>query len=417
MLRSNGVAYIGLVASLGLSSGVLAQSASAQPAPSAQSAPSAKASSAKASAKAVVPVAMVTTTAVNVRSGPSASTSAVTWVKANTRLTGTVTNGWLKISSPSQFAGRYVSARYVKPADASSVIVNDVINVHTNVRLSNVRTGPSVNAPLSTTIPMNTKLTGTVTNGWLAIASPKNLAGRYISMNIVTRDVVPVPTTPTTPTTPSPTNPGIPGIDVSNYTTQTDFGDFKKAGKMFAIAKISEGEYYTNPKYAAQKVAAARQGMAFAPYIFMNPATSTGEAHIDFALSKGASWSRNTNGQLPFMLDYEWNPYKSVAGGDMCFGMSQGQMKAHIVSAENAVKAKTGSYAGIYTAPQWWNKCVGTMDVSSYPLWDASYTTKPVLPRSWSKATFWQTGASSGYDTDIFLGSVHDLWNLGVKGF
>lgn len=61
-------------------------------------------------------VAAVTTTSgktkyasTNIRTGPSTAYTAVKQVPLGTAVTGTEANGWIKITSPSTLAGRYIA--------------------------------------------------------------------------------------------------------------------------------------------------------------------------------------------------------------------------------------------------------------------------------------------------------------------
>lgn len=72
-------------------------------------APLASAATAAPAATATASVTRATTAVTNVRSAASTTSSIVGKLSANTKITGTLTNGWVKISTPTTFAGRYVS--------------------------------------------------------------------------------------------------------------------------------------------------------------------------------------------------------------------------------------------------------------------------------------------------------------------
>lgn len=121
-----------------------------------------------------------TRTSVNVRSGPSTSYSIVGGYPKGTKVTGTMSNGWLNLGS-----GRYI---------AGSVLVTSPPDSETVVRYtrttSNVRSGPSTSYNVVGSHSKGTKLTGTLTsNGWLNTGSSRYVSGSVLSTEAPGDDV------------------------------------------------------------------------------------------------------------------------------------------------------------------------------------------------------------------------------------
>ena len=112
---------------------------------------------------------MVTTTGVNVRSGPGTSYGVVGGYAKDTTLTGTMTgHGWLKVAT-----NRYVHDSNLKDAGSSQV------TRYTRTAV-NVRTGPGTHHTIAGSYATGTELTGNTSNGWLRIA-----ANRYVAESVL----------------------------------------------------------------------------------------------------------------------------------------------------------------------------------------------------------------------------------------
>ena len=117
-----------------------------------------------ASAEASTTVTRYAAQTTNVRSGPSTSYSRVGTISAKTKVTGTLTNGWIKVTSPTRYAGRYIS---------NSVLTSTAPATTTTPPATS---GTSAWAGYKTTyyynnagraigkVPVNTKVTGKILN-------------------------------------------------------------------------------------------------------------------------------------------------------------------------------------------------------------------------------------------------------------
>lgn len=216
---------------------------------------------------------------------------------------------------------------------------------------------------------------------------------------------------------------GVAGIDISSHTTTNDWSGWKNAGIKFIYMKATEGTIYKNPQWANQYTGSYNNGFLRGSYHFANPSlTNSGADQANYFIQNGGNWT-NDGHTLPGAVDLEWNPYKSLANGNMCYGLTQTQMTSWINDFVSTYKQKTGINPVIYTANAWWKTCVGSTNYSQNPLWLASYTTTPgTIPTSWSNAgtnqMIWQNAAvdSKGYDTNIFNGTLTQLKQFALTG-
>ncbi len=213
------------------------------------------------------------------------------------------------------------------------------------------------------------------------------------------------------------TSPTLNGIDVSSFQhpgaaypngAPINWTQVAGAGYDFAAIKATEGNYYTNPYYAGDAAAATAAGLYVSAYEFANPADSSGLVAAEYTVQNAGNYK--VGGQyLPLMLDMEYNPYKTVAGGDECYGLTPAQMVTWITDYMTEVTTVTGAAPIIYTPTNWWNLCTGSSSAfGSDLLWIPAYSsgTPGTLPAGWTTWTFWQytsSGAVPGITGSVDL--------------
>lgn len=196
------------------------------------------------------------------------------------------------------------------------------------------------------------------------------------------------------------TSPTLNGIDVASFQhpngAAINWTQVAGAGYSFAAIKATEGNYYVNPYYAGDAAAATAAGLYVSAYEFANPADSTGTAAADYTAQNAGNYKVGGQ-QLPLMLDLEYNPYTSVAGGDECYGLTPSAMVSWISSFMTEATTITGAAPIIYTPTNWWNLCTGSSAAfGSDMLWIPAYSvsTPGPLPAGWGTWTFWQYTSS-----------------------
>jgi len=131
------------------------------------------------------------------------------------------------------------------------------------------------------------------------------------------------------------------GIDISNYQANINLGEVAKEGFSWVEAKVSEGNHYKDPTWAANQSAAGQANLPIIGYHYANAS--------DDPASQVQTWQAN-GGPNVCMIDFEDN---------------SGNIDNYwaLVNAFNAAGIKVAlSYI-----PQWyWNK-IGSPDLSKVP--------------------------------------------------
>ena len=128
---------------------------------------------ADASAVTSAQVTRYTTATTNIRSAASTSSTRVTSVSAGTKITGTLTNGWVKIASPTNLAGRYVSDSVL----TSTAPAASILNAWAGYTRTPLLTSAGASAG---TIAANTPLTGKLSGSYFVITTG-TYAGKKVS--------------------------------------------------------------------------------------------------------------------------------------------------------------------------------------------------------------------------------------------
>jgi cell wall-associated NlpC family hydrolase len=168
---------------------------------------------------AVADSVMTATTAVNVRSGASTTSSVVGLLEAGNSVTalGPSANGWTKVSYNGRTA--YVSTSYLKSAGitTSAPATTGASVTATTLESVNVRTGPAITSGVVTVLlkGQSITVTGVTQNGYNQLADGNWVSSAWIMVAATLPTTLPTPTVAPTPTvtpkpTPTPTTPAPP---------------------------------------------------------------------------------------------------------------------------------------------------------------------------------------------------------------
>ncbi|WP_432833107.1 GH25 family lysozyme [Dactylosporangium sp. CA-092794] len=223
--------------------------------------------------------------------------------------------------------------------------------------------------------------------------------------------------------------PGVPGapagysvlgVDVSSHDHSQfpiDWPGVAASGVKFAYVKASEGQFYTNPYFHDDNVAAKAAGLLTGAYAFGRPDLRDPVGEANFFIDH-AEWRNDAQTLVPF-LDLEW-PYSSLKLPD-CYGLTPAEMVAWIHAYADRVRARTGRAMMIYTNLNWWNPCTGNdTSFASNPLDIANWSGNPPttnLPSGWSTFAIWQyaggnNSLAGNYDKNAFNGDYAALTRL-----
>ncbi len=108
----------------------------------------------------------VITDGLKARSGPSTTDSILGVLDKGSRAIGIVTNGWLEFTYNGKTA--YCSAEYLEVSTAPEGVPDSTASkTYTTTENVKARSGPGTTNPALGTLDKGTKVTGTVSNGWL----------------------------------------------------------------------------------------------------------------------------------------------------------------------------------------------------------------------------------------------------------
>lgn len=197
--------------------------------------------------------------------------------------------------------------------------------------------------------------------------------------------------------------PTVPGLDVSYYQGTIDWSAVHKAGKVFAITRVSDGTTFIDPKFGENWKGMKSVGMIRGVYQFFRP-NQDPIAQADLMLAQLKAVGGLQADDLPPVMDME------VSGG-----LAPSAIQANMQKWLTYVEQKTGRKPIIYTAA-FMSGNVGTGFVK-YPLWVANYGVScPTMPSSWKQWVMWQSGStgkvagiSGNIDVDEFNGTLSDL--------
>lgn len=201
-----------------------------------------------------------------------------------------------------------------------------------------------------------------------------------------------------------PTNT-LQGIDVSHYQGTVNWSSVKKAGIVFAFAKATDGNTYTDPQFHTNWQAMQAAGILRGAYHFYETNDDPVTQAQNFIKAVGSLAAND----LPPVVDIEI--FKGAYGA----ASVAANLQTWLDTVEKALSRKPM----IYTNTSFWNTTINR-DFSKYPLWIAEYgVSQPKIPSSWKSWAFWQSsqsgsvaGVTDSVDTDVFAGTMSDLLSL-----
>jgi len=203
------------------------------------------------------------------------------------------------------------------------------------------------------------------------------------------------------------------GVDVSVYDGNVDWAALKSSGRVFGIAKATEGSTLTDGEFATNWPAMKSAGITRSAYHFFHCDTDPG-AEASFFLGVMGPLEP---GDLPPSLDFEDTTTCTPATG-----------VAMAITWLDAVASATGTTPILYTSVRVLSSFDGTAAFAGHAqLWVASRgVTCPSLPSPFTAWSFWQyslTGTAPGLpnsngmaDLDELDGDMTTLMGLTLGG-
>lgn len=191
------------------------------------------------------------------------------------------------------------------------------------------------------------------------------------------------------------------GIDVSSWQGSIDWNAVAASGKVFAVARVSDG-FYEDQDFEANWSGIKSVGMIRGVYQFFRP-NDDPIAQADLLLGKIGALEP---GDLAPVIDVE---DADGVGADF--------FRSQIGAWVQHVEAATGRQPIIYVGGYFWDDNVGGNDFANYPLWLPAYGPLcPRLPSPWAgwrmhqySSTGSVPGISGNVDLDKFNGTRDEL--------
>ena len=198
-----------------------------------------------------------------------------------------------------------------------------------------------------------------------------------------------------------PGSGALEGVDVSDFKGVIDWSPVAAAGKVFAYARVGDGDAYTDTTFITNYIGIKSAGMQAGGYWFFHPDQDPAQQAGQFVgrlVQAGYA-----TGDLAPMLDVE------TTGGQISTTIA-----SHLQTALSVVESSLHVIPVIYTNPAFWNASVGSSAFGGYPLWTANFNVScPAVPTAWSNWVLWQytdsgsvAGISGFVDLDRSNGAV-----------
>jgi GH25 family lysozyme M1 (1,4-beta-N-acetylmuramidase) len=200
----------------------------------------------------------------------------------------------------------------------------------------------------------------------------------------------------------------VEGVDVSEYQGAINWHAVHASGRVFGIARISDGTGHVDPTFGSNYAAMQAEGMVRGSYQFFR-ASEDPIAQANLVL---ASIGALGPGDLPPMLDVE-----------VTDGQGNATIDANIASWVNHIKSATGRAPLVYTGPYFWQQIGNPASLGTTLVvadWGPSC---PLVPQAWGGWQFWQYadngsvgGIGGAVDLDRFNGTEAALRALTGAG-
>ncbi len=201
------------------------------------------------------------------------------------------------------------------------------------------------------------------------------------------------------------------GIDVSHFQGDVNWEEVKKAKIIFAYAKATQGETYTDPDFKRNWSDINQAGLHRGAYHFyMASDDAAKQANLFIKTVEAVD-----KGDMPPVLDLE-------QGGMPKPVSSKAEFQKGVLQWLKIVEEKLEIKPIIYTNTPFGNEYLNSPEFANYYLWLAQYEVKePQVPQTWEKEGWliWQRtergkieGAMGNVDHDIYNSDKLDFSSI-----
>lgn len=203
----------------------------------------------------------------------------------------------------------------------------------------------------------------------------------------------------------------IKGVDISVVQGNVDFQWLVNQGIQFVIVRCGVGNDGADVRYSQNIAGAKAAGLKVMAYHFVYPLPpapgKTGRAPAEQAKMHFDA----AKGELA-CVDIEWPEYNHWSK----WGCTPAQINQWLIDYLKEYERLSGQRMPVYTYPSYADLVKFSSELAQYPLWIASYTSKPRIPKPWTDWQMWQTEGGklltlpNGMPVDTNVAKDLSLW-------
>jgi lysozyme len=198
-----------------------------------------------------------------------------------------------------------------------------------------------------------------------------------------------------------PVGSTLQGVDVSSSNGSVNWAQVASAGYSFAVARVTDGDNFADPMFAANWSGIAQAGMVRGAYHFFR-ASQDPAAQVSFMMQRLGSLAAT---DLPVILDLE-----------VTDGQTPAVIIARVQTWLSLVQQGTGKVPIVETSASFWSTLGGPTQLGGSPLWVQDFGVScPNVPAPWTNWFFWMNSGTAtvpgisgtgAADTDVFNGNL-----------
>jgi len=209
------------------------------------------------------------------------------------------------------------------------------------------------------------------------------------------------------------------GVDVSSIQGAIDYGWLKAQGISFVVVKCGNGNDGIDGDYNKNVAAAKAAGLLVACYNVVYPLPVPADPTANQSLRdpiKQAQYHFNAAGPgVVAACDLEW---PLPGAGWTGYGCSASQIAAWTLAYLAEYSRLNGQKMVLYSYPSFMESVGFSSEITQYPLWIASYTNSPAIPKPYTDWAWWQQAGGSamklpnGVPIDTNYAKDLSLWEV-----
>lgn len=204
----------------------------------------------------------------------------------------------------------------------------------------------------------------------------------------------------------------IKGVDISAIQGNVDFKWLKSQGIEFVIIRCAVGNNGPDKLYSSYVSKAKEANLKVMAYHFAFPLPDDGIHLGRSPLEQAKQHFEAAKGELA-ALDIEW----PIPQDWKKWNCNAKQVNQWVLDYLKEYERLSGYKMVVYTYPSFAQSVNFSPELANYPLWIASYQSKPLIPKPWTDWVIWQTAGGSllhlpnGMPVDTNVAKDLSLWD------